>query len=44
VEGIVARMGGRLDWEYIESQLRPLAEVKEDPAIMAQLAGLRGSG
>ena len=41
VEGIAVRMRGRLDWDYIESQLRPLAELKEDPAIMARLAGLR---
>jgi hypothetical protein len=35
-------MRGHLDWDYVESQLGPLAELKEDPAIMARLAQLRG--
>jgi hypothetical protein len=41
VEGIVVRMRGRLDWNYIEIQLRPLADLKEDPEILAKLAHLR---
>ena len=31
-EGVVIRLGEQLDWFYIEEQLRPLAEVKDDPA------------
>ena len=34
VAGILIRNTGRLDWEYIESQLRPLVELKEAPEIM----------
>jgi hypothetical protein len=30
-----------MDWNYIESQLRPLAEVKGDPEIIRTLARLR---
>lgn len=41
VEGIAVRMRGRLDWDYIEIQLSPLADLKQDPAIMARLAQLR---
>ncbi|MBL8292801.1 MAG: hypothetical protein JNN08_13240, partial [Bryobacterales bacterium] len=37
-ESVAIRMRGRLDWDYVESQLSPLAEVKEDPAIMARMA------
>jgi hypothetical protein len=31
-----------LDWPYIEAQLRPLAELKDEAAILATLARLRG--
>jgi hypothetical protein len=41
VEGIVMRQGELLDWAYIEKQLRPLAEIKEQPEIMAALSRLR---
>jgi len=41
VDGIVTRMHGKLDWDYIEAQLIPLAEVKEEPGILARLAQLR---
>jgi hypothetical protein len=41
VEGIATRMRGRLDWQYVETQLRPLAELKEEPEIMACLSRLR---
>ena len=29
-----------LDWDYVKTELAPLAEVKEDPTIMARLAAL----
>jgi hypothetical protein len=32
VEGVVARCGAQLDWAYVEEQLRPLAELKGEPA------------
>lgn len=34
IEGILVRQTGRLDWNYIVSQLRPLVELKEAPEIM----------
>ena len=42
-EGVVARNKGHLDWAYVEEQLKPLAEAKEDPGILRELARLRGS-
>ncbi|OHD23590.1 MAG: hypothetical protein A2064_07885 [Spirochaetes bacterium GWB1_66_5] len=41
IEGILHRQEGRLDWDHIQAQLEPLAELKEDPAIMATLRSLR---
>jgi Nucleotidyl transferase AbiEii toxin, Type IV TA system len=41
VETIAIRQRGRLDWTYIEAQLAPLAEVKDEPEIMATLARVR---
>jgi hypothetical protein len=40
-EGVVLRQGGHLDWPYIEEHLRPLAEIKQDPEILGNLARLR---
>lgn len=40
-EGVIARNRNQLDWSYIENQLRPLAEVKQDPGILDTLARLR---
>lgn len=37
VEGITIRNRGTLDWHYIEEQLRPLAELKEQPEILREL-------
>ncbi len=37
VEGVIIRQTGKLDWSYIRSQLRPLAELKESPEIMDEL-------
>ena len=45
VESVAERMQQSLDWDYIAAELGPLAELKEDPAIMARLAALRkGNG
>jgi len=40
-EGVVLRHKQRLDWSYIETQLRPLAAVKGEPEIMTTLARLQ---
>ena len=40
-ETIVVRQRGALDWQYIETNLQPLAEVKEAPEIMATFEKLR---
>jgi Nucleotidyl transferase AbiEii toxin, Type IV TA system len=41
VEGIIVRQSGKLDWAYIDQQLRPLAELKEAPEILSELAKRR---
>lgn len=43
VESIIAKQWGRkqLDWRYIHAQLKPLAELKEDPQIVPQLDEIR---
>ena len=41
VEAIVIRQGNRLDWRYIQQQLRPLVELKEDPEILERLERIR---
>ncbi len=40
-EGIAIRNRGRLDWRYIEEQLRPLAEVKQEPEILRTMSRLQ---
>ncbi|MFN7933841.1 MAG: nucleotidyl transferase AbiEii/AbiGii toxin family protein [Bryobacteraceae bacterium] len=40
-EGIAIRNEKSLDWGYVEMNLQPLAEAKDDPQIMLQLARLR---
>jgi len=40
-EGVVIRHGDHLDWRYIEGQLLPLAEVKQEPEILRTLSRLR---
>lgn len=40
-EGIAVRMSGRLDWSYIDEQLRPLAELKGEAGILSKLQELR---
>ena len=41
LEGILIRQTGRLDWAYVEAQLQPLAELKEEPEILERLANMR---
>ena len=41
VEGIIVRQTGKLDWDYIFEQLRPLAELKDAPGILDQLESRR---
>lgn len=42
VESIIAKQPrDKLDWQYIHTQLQPLAELKEDPEIVPKLKGLR---
>jgi nucleotidyltransferase AbiEii toxin of type IV toxin-antitoxin system len=40
-EGVVVRQGDHLDWRYIEEQLGPLADAKQDPEILRTLSRLR---
>jgi len=41
VERTIVRQTGKLDWDYIREQLRPLAELKEAPEIIDQLEARR---
>jgi predicted nucleotidyltransferase len=42
VESIIAKQQRRkLDWRYIHAQIKPLAELKEDPQIVPKLKELR---
>ena len=43
IETVVIRQRQRLDWDYIEAQLKPLADVKEQPEIMAAFSRFRDS-
>ena len=40
-EGVAVRNRETLDWRYIESELRPLADANESPEILQTLARLR---
>jgi hypothetical protein len=37
LEGVLIRQAGALDWGYIQSQLAPLVELKEEPEILVEL-------
>ena len=37
VERIIVRQTGKLDWSYVRTQLRPLAELKGTPEVIEQL-------
>jgi hypothetical protein len=41
VEGVIIRQDTRLDWNYIVTELSPLAELKEAPEIVTRLGDLR---
>jgi len=41
LEGILIRQGEWLDWRYIDAQLRPLAELKDEPEILERLVRMR---
>jgi hypothetical protein len=42
VESIIAKQPrGKLDWDYVYRQLKPLAELKEEPEIVSKLQELR---
>lgn len=42
IRGIIVRQGiGNLDWSYINKELAPLCEAKEQPEIMNRLEALR---
>ncbi|MDE0449000.1 MAG: hypothetical protein OXH96_20230 [Spirochaetaceae bacterium] len=43
IEGIVLRMGRRLDWALVEAELQPLCELKEAPDILTRLRALQAS-
>ena len=43
-EGVAVRNDNTLDWSYIEEKLTPLAEAKEEPDTLRQLARIRGVG
>jgi hypothetical protein len=42
IETVLVRQAGKLDWEYIRSNLHPLCAVKENSAIPRHLEELRG--
>jgi hypothetical protein len=41
VESVASQMSRSLDWAYIETNLRPLAEAKDAPEIISALAEIR---
>ncbi|MBI2685338.1 MAG: nucleotidyl transferase AbiEii/AbiGii toxin family protein [Acidobacteria bacterium] len=43
-EGIAARHDRSIDWGYVEEQLRPLAEAKDERGILAQFKRIRRLG
>ena len=41
ITGILVRQSGRLDWNLIEKELRPLLEVKDEPGIWHRLLEMK---
>lgn len=41
IEKVIVRQTGKLDWDYIWEQFRPLAELKNSPEILDQLEARR---
>jgi len=43
IENVLVRQGDVVDWAYVELHLRPLADAKEEPEILARLLAHRQS-
>jgi hypothetical protein len=41
VRGVIVRQKGELDWRYINKELTPLSEAKEQPEILERLISLK---
>lgn len=41
IEGVIVRHSPRLDWDYVRTQLAPLAELKEAPELLTRLEQTR---
>jgi hypothetical protein len=41
IDGVLIRYGASIDWQYVFTQLAPLAELKENPAIIERLESRR---
>ncbi|MGQ0653821.1 MAG: hypothetical protein ACT4P4_16410 [Betaproteobacteria bacterium] len=41
IESVIVRSGSRIDWQWVETQLRTLLELKGEPAALERLASLR---
>jgi len=44
IESILLRQQNKIDWRYVEQNLKPLVKAKEAPHILERLAELRGEG
>lgn len=44
IDNVIIRQGAVLDWVYVEQQLGPLADAKDEPEIVARLMARRQSG
>lgn len=41
IEGVIVRQGSHLNWQYVRTQLAPLAELKEAPELLDRLERTR---
>ena len=41
IEGIIVRQSASLDWDYVRTQLAPLAELKDSPELLEKLEHTR---
>ncbi len=37
IEGVIVRQAGKIDWDYVFGQLKPLADLKETPELLDEL-------